>query len=149
MSPQDIDPTAPSVDLVERFIDAPVDRLWRLHTEVERWPDWQEDVGSASLDGAFAVGQSITWTTTGLADPIVSTIYVVKDRVTTLWGGPSAGIDGIHRWTFKAIDGGTQVSTEESWAGLPVEANPAEATKMLDSSLVRWLDFLSAAATAR
>ena len=63
-----------------------------------------------------------------------------------LWGGPSAGIAGIHRWTFDAVDTGTRVTTEESWAGAPVETNPTEARKMLEVSLDRWSDFLAAAA---
>jgi hypothetical protein len=38
------------------------------------------------------------------------------------------------------------VTTEESWAGAPVEANLTKARKMLEASLDRWLDILAAAA---
>lgn len=148
MNPVDIDRTASAIARAERLIAAPVDKLWKLHTEVSLWPDWQRDIGSALLDRPFGVGQAFTWTTTGLSDPIVSTIYAVDDRRSTLWGGPSAGIDGVHHWMFEANDGGTLATTEESWSGPRVDSDPAAATKMLQRSLERWLDFLAAAAVA-
>ena len=146
MSPSDIDRGAPAVARIERIVAAAPERLWQLQTGVADWPTWQKDIESATLDGPFAAGSSFTWTTAGLAQPIVSTIYSVEPERSILWGGPSAGIVGIHRWTFAALDSGTRVITEESWAGGPVEANPAEAQKMLEASLDRWLDFLVAAA---
>lgn len=148
MNPVDIDRSASTIAGAERLIAAPLDRLWQLQTDVGHWPDWQGDVGSASIDRPFDVGQSFTWTTTGLSDPIVSTIYALDDHRSILWGGVSGGIDGIHHWTFKATDGGTLVSTEESWSGPQVDSDPEAATKMLQRSLERWLDFLAAAAVA-
>ncbi len=102
---------------------------------------------TASLDGPLVVGKSFTWSTAGLDTPIVSTIYAIEPQHDTLWGGPSAGIVGIHSWLFEATGTGTRVTTEESWSGTAVEANPAEAAAMLGPSLERWLNFLAAAAT--
>lgn len=60
-----------------------------------------------------------------MSEPIVSTIYSINAKRSILWGGPAAGIMGIHRWTFDAVDAGTHVTTEESWAGVPIEAEPS------------------------
>lgn len=148
MIPSDIDRGAPAAVRIERMIVAAPERLWRLQTGVADWPTWQKDIESATLEGPFAPGNTFTWTTAGFAQPIVSTIYTVEAKRSILWGGRSAGIVGIHRWTFDTVDTGTRVTTEESWAGAPVEANPAEARKMLEASLDRWLGFLAAAVTS-
>ena len=34
-------------------IDAPVERVWRIHTDVARWPEWQAEITDARIDGPF------------------------------------------------------------------------------------------------
>ena len=130
------------------MVAAPIERVWALHLDIAHWPAWQHDVTSASVDGPLAVGGSFTWTTAGLDTPVVSTIYVLEPQRAVLWGGPSAGIDGIHHWMFATSGTGTRVTTEESWRGPSVEGDPVEAAAMLAASLERWLGFLAAAAIA-
>jgi hypothetical protein len=65
-----------------------------------------------------------------------------------LWGGTGDGITGVHEWVFTAIPGGTRVETAESFAGAPVEADVAGMQKVLDASLVSWLNHLKIAAEA-
>ncbi len=148
MTPGEIDRNAPVVVKLERTIAAPPERLWALHTDVPRWTEWQRDITSAGLDGEFAVGTSFTWMTNGLDQPVTSTLYAVQPGCSTLWGGPAAGIIGIHHWMFTPVDGGTTVMTEESWSGDPVAADPHRSRDLLEASLRRWLDFLEGAATA-
>lgn len=143
----DIDRTAPAIVRLERIIPAPLARVWDLHTRVRGWTSWQHDITSASIDGDFAGGSAITWTTAGIDTPIVSTIAMVDPGRSVLWGGPASGIVGIHLWTFEHKDGGTRVITEESWSGAPIDADPAQAKQMLATSLERWLGFLDAAAS--
>jgi len=117
MTPTDIDRTAPAVVRLERIIPASLDRVWDLHTRVADWRSWQHDIVSASIDGDFAAGSMITWTTAGIDTPIISTIAAVVPVHSVIWSGPAAEIIGIHRWTFEADEGGTRVLTEESWSG--------------------------------
>ncbi len=63
-----------------------------------------------------------------------------------LWGGTGDGITGIHEWIFEPTPNGVRVSTNESFAGEPVEANPGGMQTMLDTSLAAWLRHLRAAA---
>jgi hypothetical protein len=42
-----------------------------------------------------------------------------------LWGGTSGGITGVHEWFFTEIPTRVHVTTEESFAGGPVEADIA------------------------
>jgi hypothetical protein len=104
-----------------------------LHADVDSWPTWQYDIDDAKLDGPFAPGASFAWRTHAL--DIHSTVYAVEPERRTLWGGPAAGITGIHAWTFNPVPGGVRVDTEESWSGEPVQAATADLQAALDASL--------------
>ena len=144
--PTTIDEHAPVISRQALFIPAPVETLWRLHTEIDQWPSWQSAIDTAQLRGRFEPGAEFTWSTFGMH--ITSNIYQVEPMRHTVWGGPSDGILGLHAWTFAPETGGVMVSTEESWSGDPVEAQAAELQVALDDSLVSWLRQLAAAATS-
>jgi hypothetical protein len=36
----------------ETDINAPLDTVWQLHTDVNAWPTWQTDITAAHIDGA-------------------------------------------------------------------------------------------------
>ncbi|WP_405598847.1 SRPBCC family protein [Streptomyces sp. NBC_01410] len=125
----------------EITIAAPVETVWQLHTDVAAWPTWNSGIDLAALDGELKVGASFRWLTHGL--DITSTVTDMEPGRFVAWGGPAAGIDGVHRWTFEPYgDCRTRVVTEESWAGAPVDADPAGMLAALEQSLVAWLDEL-------
>ena len=97
-TPADIDRTAPVIARHEIDINAPLDTVWNLHTDVDAWPAWNLEVTTAKLDGAFAPGNSFTWTSYDFT--ITSTIYAVAERARTLWGGAARGIMGTHEWVY-------------------------------------------------
>ena len=139
-----IDRAAPVIVREQIHIDASVAEVWRLHTDINGWTGWRKDVSVARLDGPFTTGAVFNWETGGLA--IDSTIHAVDPERRTVWGGPAAGIEGLHVWTFTHDGGGTHVTTEESWSGPPVDADPERARTMLAASIKVWLDSLAAAA---
>ena len=63
-----------------------------------------------------------------------------------LWGGTAGGITGIHEWLFTKTPAGVHVTTQESFAGQPVEAGITRMRTILDASLAAWLKNLKAAA---
>jgi len=142
--PTDVDRGAPVLVHHEIDITAPLDRVWRLHAEVGRWPSWQTSITAARLDGALQPGASFTWTSYGFT--VTSEVYALTEHHRVLWGGTADGITGIHEWVFAATDSGTRVETTESFAGTPVEADPAGMQRVLDGSLTAWLGHLKAAA---
>jgi len=144
VTPTGIDETAPVIARHSLFIPAPLDTLWRLHTDIDRWPTWQDSIDTAHLHGPLRAGASFAWSTYGMN--ITSAVYQVDPMRHTLWGGPSDGIFGIHAWTFTPETGGVTVTTEESWSGAPVEADTAGLQAALDGSLVPWLRLLAEAA---
>ena len=145
--PTGIDADAPVRAHQEIDIDAPLETVWRLHTGINAWPAWQTDITAAHLDGPFQPGASFEWTSYGFT--VVSTIYSVAERARVLWGGSSGGITGVHEWVFSGTPMGVHVTTEESFAGSPVDADVAGMQSTLDGSLAAWLAHLKAAAEAK
>ncbi|MFE9927828.1 SRPBCC family protein [Streptomyces sp. NPDC005533] len=139
-----IDETAPAIVRLSTVIDAPLERIWALHTDIDAWPSWNADVDQAELDGPLLPGHSFTWKTHGL--DITSTIREIVPGERLVWGGPANGIEGVHVWTFEQTGGQVTVRTEESWSGAPVDAAPAELGQALHDSLTAWLAALKARA---
>lgn len=145
--PTGIDSDAPVRAHHEIDINAPLDTIWRLHVDVNNWPTWQTDITAAHINGAFQPGSSFEWTSYGFT--VVSTIYAVAERSRVLWGGTSGGITGVHEWVFSETPTGVHVTTDESFAGGPVETDITGMQSALDSSLSAWLAHLKDAAESK
>ncbi|GGK71641.1 hypothetical protein Sme01_26210 [Sphaerisporangium melleum] len=145
-------------------IKAPLSKIWRLQTDVERWPAWQKPVLSMDrLDrGSLHKGSSFRWTIPAPATPstpgtiltVTSTVGQVKPESCIMWRGPAVGqglrIDeGVHVWTFTKVKGGVRVHTVETWTGAQVEADVRTATAALGAGLELWLRELKTAAEGR
>ncbi|MFJ8742429.1 SRPBCC family protein [Embleya sp. NPDC127516] len=138
-----IDENAPVITRDDITIHAPLDRVWRIQTDVETWPAWQPGVSSVvkQTPGPLRPGSSWVWSTEGLED-ITSTVKQVDPKRRIVWGGPAQGITAVHVWTFTKTKEGVRVHTEESWTGEPVEANKEFLQQALDGSLGHWLNNL-------
>lgn len=119
--PTGIDGNAPVITSHEIDINAPLQTVWRLQTDVNNWPAWQTDITAARLAGPFQPGNSFTWTSYGFT--VTSTIYAVAERARTLWGGANRGIMGTHEWVYTQTPAGVHVATHEPWSGQPVQAD--------------------------
>lgn len=135
--PKGIDQKAPVISRKEIFVAAPLSRVWQLHTDINNWPNWNKGITKAQLNGPLKAGRSFDWTAGGLA--ITSTISEVVPQQRLVWSGPAQGLMGIHVWTFKAVNGGVLLQTEESWDGEPVRAQPTLMQQTLDQSIQAWL----------
>jgi hypothetical protein len=142
--PSAVDREAPVLAQHEIDIHAPVDEVWRLHTDVNAWTTWQTDITEAHMDGAMEPGTSFSWSSFDF--PVTSTVYEVTGHERILWGGTANGITGIHEWIFEATPEGVHVITDESFSGAPVEAARENMQQLLDASLVAWLAHLKRAA---
>ncbi|MFI8889089.1 SRPBCC family protein [Streptomyces paradoxus] len=146
------------------LIKAPLRTIWKLQTDVERWPSWQPPVTTMERlgPGPLRKGSQFRWTTPAPATPttpaatltITSTVQRLRERECILWQGPATGeglrIDeGVHLWTFRKTEGGVRVHTEETWTGDQVEADVRTATEALGRGLEAWLRDLKATAEAR
>ena len=142
--PTGVDRAALVIAVHEIDIEAPLETVWHLHVDVNAWPTWQTEITAAHIDGVLAPGVSFDWTSYGFS--VTSTVYALAERARVLWGGTSGGITGVHEWLFSETPEGVHVTTTESFAGGPVEADAAGMQTLLDASLVVWLAHLKAAA---
>ncbi|WP_424886939.1 SRPBCC family protein [Streptomyces sp. XH2] len=159
---EDVDPDARVRHRTETVIHAPLRTIWKLQTDVERWPFRQNAVTTAErLDhGPFREGSAFRWTTPIPPNPttpatrleITSTVEQLKHNTCIRWTGPAVAeglrIDGVHVWNFAKVHGGVRVSTEETHTGAQVAADVPAATKILREGLEAWLRDLKAAAEA-
>ncbi|MGX1756170.1 SRPBCC family protein [Streptomyces lydicus] len=158
-----VDPHALVRHRTETVIHAPLRTIWKLQTDVARWPSWQAPVTTVErLDhGPFRRGSAFRWTTPVPPNPstpatsleITSTVRQIERNACLRWTGPAIGeglrIDGVHVWNFTQVKGGVRVSTEETHTGAQVEADVPAATKILREGLEAWLRNLKSAAEAR
>jgi uncharacterized protein YndB with AHSA1/START domain len=111
-----INTNAPAVASSEIWVAAPPELVWDVVADFRRWPEWNSDVKSMSVDGPVAPGTTFRWK----AGPGTLTSTVQKiDRPTAIgWTGTTMGIRAVHVWRFEPREHGTVVHTVESWDGL-------------------------------
>jgi uncharacterized protein YndB with AHSA1/START domain len=142
----EINSDAPVITRDEILIDAPIERIWEIQTDIAAWPSWQPDVDGTQIDGPLAVGSVFHWQTARL--DITSTVEEINAPHRIVWGGPAQGIVAVHVWTLSPREDGVLVHTEESWAGAPVDAQVEALQAALDQSLRAWLENLKRTAEA-
>ena len=138
----EIDRQAPVVGASELEIPAAPEAVWKVLTDFERWPSWNPDVKSMSMQGPLAVGSEFEWR----AGPgtITSTIQRVEPPRLIAWTGRTLGIRAIHFWWLEPRDAGTFVRTEESYDGLVARVLRRPLQKTLDRALEDGLRHLKA-----
>ena len=135
-----INRAAPVVGSGEIEIAAEAAAVWEVLTAFERWPSWNPDVKSMSLQGAVAPGSVFRWK----AGPstITSTIRRLEPPRLIAWTGKTLGIDAIHFWHLEPRGGTTLVHTEESYEGVLARLLRRPLQKTLDNALVKGLRYL-------
>ncbi|WP_331447089.1 SRPBCC family protein [Streptomyces xanthochromogenes] len=147
----------------QAVIHAPLSTIWKLQTEVGRWPSWQGPVATMErlYHGPLRPGAAFRWTTPVPPNPstpatsltITSTVRQMTYGSCIRWTGPADGqglhIDGVHVWNFTKVRGGVLVRTEETHTGPQVDANVPAATRILGAGLEGWLRDLKTAAEAQ
>ncbi|MEV0620616.1 SRPBCC family protein [Nonomuraea sp. NPDC050404] len=145
----------------EIVINAPLKKVWDVHTDVESWDKWQDAVLTVKrLDsGDFASDSRFRWTTPvpksqfAPADTlkITSSVKQLEPGKCVLWDGPAIGKaitieKGTHLWMFTETDGKTLVHTEESWDAALLDAlkgpDHDAVAAMLGGGLDVWLKAL-------
>ena len=56
-------------------IAVPLATIWKLQTDIDRWPTWQRDIAYARLEGPLQAGTLFRWKAMGLS--IVSRLEAV------------------------------------------------------------------------
>jgi uncharacterized protein YndB with AHSA1/START domain len=125
-------------------INAPIETVWALVVDVDRWPRWNKAVQTAHLEGPVARGSVFDWKSGGMG--IRSTFQDIAPMERLSWTGRTLGTSAIHAWTFRTTDKGVVVTTTESFDGWLPAILPGTMRKMLDDTLPALLASLKVAA---
>ncbi len=136
------DRNAPVVGSSEIEIAAAPETAWDVLTAIDRWPDWNPDVKSVSVEHAIREGTEFSWKAG--AGTITSTIEHVEAPRRIAWTGKSLGIKAIHVHTLERRGDSTLVRTEESFDGLVARLFRGRLQKTLDATLQSELRHLKA-----
>jgi uncharacterized protein YndB with AHSA1/START domain len=143
-SARQIDVHGPVEARREIEVAAPVEVVWSVLTDFERWPKWNPAVKSLSLEGGVSEGSTFRWK----AGPgkITSTIGRVESLRLIAWTGRTLGIGAVHAWQLERSAAGTVVRTEEAFQGPFARLLRRSLQKTLQSSLENDLQALKAEA---
>lgn len=136
-----IDSDAPVQAQAELPIDAPLDQVWSLLTDISAWSRWNPGVNRVVVKGPIAAGTEFTWRSGRV--PIASKLVQVAAEAQIAWTGRSLGMDAVHVWTFEARDGSVMAHTEESLDGLLARWMQGRMQRMLQSTLTESLRLLA------
>ncbi|MCA9347685.1 SRPBCC family protein [Candidatus Saccharibacteria bacterium] len=125
-------------------INASIQTIWKIMTDIENWPSWNEDIKSATLNGKLTIGTTFTWKSG--PGTITSTLEAVNKPNLLGWSGKLFGIKAVHIWKIKSVKGKSIVTTEESWSGLYASLFKRRSKKTLIKAIDTGLNRLKSAA---
>lgn len=110
-----IDSKAPLTAKKETVINSPIERVWRIQSDINNWPKWQKEITFACIEGALEKGTVFRWKAMGMNITSMLQEVVVNKRIG--WSGKSFGMYAVHIWKFEKQADKTKVITEESLSG--------------------------------
>lgn len=143
----DLHRSTPVVAQAQIEIAASPDVMFDVIADLKRWPTWNPDVKTMTMDGPLAEGTTFRWK----AGPgtVTSMLRCVEQPRQIGWSGKTLGIHAIHVWCFEAQNGQTLATTAESWAGWLPSLLPGPMRKQLHKALDAGLPHLKAEAERR
>jgi hypothetical protein len=128
-----INETAPVIASGKIEVAADANTIWEMMTSIDRWPEWNADVASATLQGRLNPGSKFIWKAGKLT--ITSTLSQIDPPRILAWTGKTMGIKAIHIWQIVEIDKKVLVETDESWEGMLPRLLPNMMKKILKKSI--------------
>jgi hypothetical protein len=135
-----INENAPVISRSTIMIEAKPEKIWNVLTDIDNWPRWHTEIEYAKLHGPLEASVGFTWKSGGMK--INSILHTVAPFYSLGWTGKTLGINAIHNWILKAVEGGTEVAVSESMEGLIVKIFKRKIQQTLDTSMTQWLERL-------
>jgi len=99
----------------EITINAPVERIYNILSNISGWPEWQTGVKKAKMEGDTIENKSFVWKAGGMT--IKSKIHTVIPNREIGWTGKSVWINAVHNWYFEKRGDNTLVKVSECLEG--------------------------------
>lgn len=114
--------------------------VWKVLTDIDKWPAWQSEIKKAKLHGLLKPESTFTWKSGGLN--ISSVLHTVQPYSFFGWTGKSIGVYAIHNWKITELNKQVEVVVEESMEGIIPNLFKKMLNKSLEKSLRKWLELL-------
>lgn len=125
---------APVIARNQMEIEAPIDTVWKVLTDIKGWPTWQNSVSETEVLGKIEEGTLFQWKAGSLA--FKSKIHTSKPKTEFGWTGTTIGASAIHNWTFTKNGNNTMVVVEESLQGIFPKLFKSYFQKNLDNGVL-------------
>ena len=143
----EINRDAPATAEGELQIAADPQTVFSVISAIDRWPSWNPDVKSVTLQGPVQPGTVFRWKSG--PSSLTSTLQVLDPPSEIAWTGTTMGIKAVHVFRFQANDGGTLARSEESWEGLIASLLKGYSRRTLDKGIRSVLAHLKVEAERR
>ena len=137
---KEINQKAPVTYHKKIVINANAVDVWKVLTNINKWPEWQTEIKKASINGLPEAEADFIWVFGGLK--IRSRIHTVQPYVEFGWTGKGFWIYAIHNWKITELNKQTEVYVEESMEGIPASILKKILNKKLEQSNTKWLELL-------
>ncbi|WP_425391678.1 SRPBCC family protein [Ekhidna sp.] len=120
------------------IINANIDKVWDILTDMEDWPNWNPEIKKVTLEGEIAEGTTFKWVqgrTHG-----ISQIQVVKKPALLAWTSKAKFVKRIYVWTLESDEGQTIATVSASFQGAMVVL--AQNHQKVYDELLGWLELL-------
>lgn len=121
-------------------INANIEKVWSVITNIDNWATWQIDISKPKLNGELKPETTFDWKTGGAK--IHSTLHTVDPFKNFGWSGKTFGMFAIHNWSLTETIGQTIVTVDESLEGFFAMLLKKSFNKNLEKGMQNWLDFL-------
>lgn len=131
-------------------IEAPVEIVWDIITNVAAWSDWYSgasDVVVPSPDGRVRPGDVVSWKTMGLK--FDSHVKEFEPPYRFAWESRKSVIQGYHAWLIGPTENGVRVITDESFQGFLADMQRVFQPNKLHGLHQEFLEQLKVLAEAR
>jgi len=121
-------------------VNASIEKVWTILTDISNWKTWQTDFGKSIMNGELKPGTTFDWESGGTK--IHSALHTVEPFKYFGWTGKAYGLLAIHNWTLTETDGQTIVSVDESMEGFVAKLFRKSFNRNLEKGLQNWLSML-------
>lgn len=122
------------------IINANIEKVWSVITDINNWSNWQTAISNTKLNGSLTPGTSFSWKTGGVK--IHSVLHTVKPYQQFGWTGKTWGMFAIHNWVIAENKGQTIVRVDESMEGFMAKLFKKSFNVNLEKGMQQWLSLL-------
>lgn len=120
------------------IINAPIEKVWAILSDLENWPNWNSDVKKIELSGKVEEGAKFQWTIGRLKAN--SQIQHLHAPNTLTWTGKTNWVKRIYVWSLEPDDKKTIVTVSTSLQGFLTVL--VENHQRVYNELLNWLETL-------